>query len=96
MVSGEQVIDATPLVATDHEFAKVCARFAAADVIGIDTEFVRERTYHPRPGVIQVVDPSGITLIDPLALTSFEPLRQVLANPSLVTLIHACDGTSNS
>jgi ribonuclease D len=91
MVSGEQVIDATPLVATDHDFARVCARFAAADVIGIDTEFVRERTYHPRPGVIQVVDPSGITLIDPLALTSFEPLRQVLANPSLVTLIHACD-----
>jgi ribonuclease D len=48
----------------------------SADLIGVDTEFVRERTYYPCPGLIQVSDPDGVTLVDPKPISDFGPLAE--------------------
>ena len=39
---------------------EACARWRSAPIIGIDTEFVRERTYYPLPALIQVCDADGV------------------------------------
>ena len=79
------------LIAGDASLAAACERWSAAGVIGVDTEFVRERTYHPRPGLIQVADNDGVALVDPLGISDFGPLEGLLAEASVVKLMHACD-----
>ena len=79
------------LIAVDVDLADACERWATAGVIGIDTEFVRERTYYPRPGLIQVADAGGVAMVDPVEISDFTPLERLLADSSVVKVMHACD-----
>ena len=80
-----------PVIACDSDLATACERWSAAGVIGVDTEFVRERTYYSRPGLLQVADWGGVVLVDPMAVSDFGPLGAVLTDPSVTKLMHACD-----
>ena len=79
------------LITDDASLATACERWSAADLIGVDTEFVRERTYYPRPGLIQVSDREGVTLVDPTGISDFGPLAALLTNASVTKLMHAGD-----
>lgn len=59
------------------------------EAYAVDTEFHRERTYHPRLALLQVATPAGIWLVDPLAVDP-APLAVVLEGPGLAVL-HAAD-----
>ena len=78
------------MICGDADLATACRRWSAAGVIGVDTEFVRERTYYPLPALIQVTDGESVALIDPLEISDFTPFEAVLRDPSIVTLMHAC------
>ena len=80
-----------PIIACDSDLATACERWSAAGVIGVDTEFVRERTFYPLPGLVQVVDRDGVVLVDPIAVSDFRPLGALLTDPSVTKLMHACD-----
>jgi len=80
-----------PLIQNDSDLALACRRWAKVRVVGIDTEFVRERTYHPQPGLVQVADSGGPILIDPLAISDFDPFRELVANDAIIKLMHASD-----
>lgn len=56
---------------------------------GLDTEFMRERSYHPRLALLQVSWSSGLALVDPLAV-DVGPLASVLDGPGLM-IAHAGD-----
>ena len=62
-------------------------------MIAFDTEFLWERTYSPRLGLIQVADSERSWLIDPLALSREEmaPLVDVLVSPDVLKIAHAID-----
>ncbi|MGH9158146.1 MAG: ribonuclease D [Acidimicrobiales bacterium] len=60
-----------------------------APAYGLDTEFHRERTYHPHLAVLQLAGPNGIALVDPLAVDP-APLAKVLDGPG-VAVLHAAD-----
>ena len=77
------------LITGDARLAAACARWSTAGVIGVDTEFVRERTYHPRPALIQVADGAGVAMVDPLGISDFGPLEDLLSDPSVVKVMHA-------
>ena len=79
------------LITDDASLATACERWSAADLIGVDTEFVRERTYYPRPGLIQVADHEGVELVDPTGISDFGPLAALLTNASVTKLMHAGD-----
>ena len=79
------------LITSDVELTATCERWSASGIIGVDTEFVRERTYYPCPALIQVSDHDGVVMIDPLLISDFAPLKDILIDPSVVKLIHACD-----
>ena len=81
---------ASSLITSDAELAAACGRWSAARVIGIDTEFVRERTYYPRPALVQVADGDGVVMVDPLEISDFTPFERLLADPSIVKSMHAC------
>jgi ribonuclease D len=69
--------------------ASAAARWRAAPALGIDTEFVRERTFYPQLGLIQVSDGERCALVDPVALPDLEPLRQVLVDPAILKVAHS-------
>jgi ribonuclease D len=59
------------------------------EVIGIDTEFVRERTWRADLGLVQLSDGETVWLVDPLKTGSLQPLSELLENPATVKILHA-------
>ena len=59
------------------------------EVLGIDTEFVRERTWRADLGLVQISDGETVWLVDPLKTGSLDPLSKLFGRPSLVKVIHA-------
>src|SRR5690625_7563309 len=51
---------------------------------------MRSDTFYPIAGLLQIGDGTGCYLIDPLAIQGFEPLRQLLLNPAVTKVLHAC------
>ncbi|MGH8273305.1 MAG: ribonuclease D [Gammaproteobacteria bacterium] len=68
-------------------------RFAAlarvAPWLALDTEFVRDRTYFPRPGLIQIATPEQTALVDPVQLKSLAPLEALLFDSDALKILHA-------
>jgi len=54
-------------------------RITSAEALGVDTEFVRERTYFPIPGLLQFSDGVEVWLVDPLAMKEAPELRALVA-----------------
>jgi ribonuclease D len=76
-------------VTTAPALAEVCARLAAQQRIGLDTEFLRERTYHARLCLVQLASSGAAVCVDPLALRELAPLAALLAAPGVVKVMHA-------
>ena len=65
--------------------------------IGLDTEFIRERTYWPQLALVQISLSEGdgaahdenILLVDPLQPGMCEALAPLLANPAVLKLMHS-------
>lgn len=74
----------------DALLADLCHRWRQQAAIAVDTEFMRTDTFYPIAGLIQIGDGKGCYLIDPLAISDFEPLRQLLLDPSVTKVLHAC------
>lgn len=83
--------DVLPLVASAAALEEVCARFAAAPRLAVDTEFVREKYYYPRLELAQVSDGTTIALIDVQAVGQLDPLAKLLSNPDSLKIFHAAD-----
>ena len=74
---------------TTGAVAAVAAQARATGRLGLDTEFLRERTYFAKLCLVQVATPRAITLIDPLAGCDLTPLAEVLADPEVEVILHA-------
>lgn len=77
-------------ISTDADLAAFCARAASFDAVAVDTEFLRERTYHPRLCLVQVGTPDESVAIDPLSVGDLAPLAQLLTDPGTIKVFHAC------
>ena len=76
-------------VTTAPALAEICARLAAQPRVGLDTEFLRERTYFARLCLVQLAAPGEAACVDPLALAELAPLAALLAGPGTVKVMHA-------
>ena len=56
--------------------------------IGLDTEFVRISTFHPKPGLIQIAADHDAFLIDPLADLDLKALGHALTGTT-ISILHA-------
>jgi len=59
------------------------------EVIGIDTEFVRERTWRADLGLVQLSDGKRVWLVDPLKTGPLDPLSTLFENQSITKILHA-------
>ena len=57
--------------------------------MALDTEFVRERTFFQKLGLVQVAVDDADWLIDPLAVRDLQPLVELLRAPAVVKVVHA-------
>jgi ribonuclease D len=62
---------------------------AQADVVAIDTEFMREKTFSAQLCLLQLASDSDSFLIDPLSKADLSSLAEVLFNPRIVKVLHA-------
>ncbi|XHY21200.1 Ribonuclease D [Vibrio sp. NH-UV-68] len=68
----------------------VINRAREADVVMLDTEFVRTRTYYPQLGLIQLFDGQELSLIDPTVIDDMSAFIQLLQDTSVLKVLHAC------
>ena len=67
------------LVTNPSRLEELSTSWAGAADLAVDTEFVFERTYYPRLGLIQIASPEGIWLVDPLGCGDLAPLARALS-----------------
>jgi len=68
---------------------ELAQELAAAPTIGLDTEFLRERTYRPQLCLLQLATPARCECIDPLGQIDFGPFRPALTAATPVKILHA-------
>ena len=81
--------DSPWVIENSSDLAEVCRQFDGAEVLALDTEFIRERYYYPRLEVLQLSDGRKIAIIDMPAAGSLQPLADLLGNPKRRIVIHS-------
>ncbi len=66
-----------------------CKNLQSAEILAVDTEFVREKTYFHRVGLIQVSSGEHFAAIDPVLLSDLTPLLELFKDPSKLKIFHA-------
>ena len=77
------------MITTIKDLKALMERAHKTDAVALDTEFIWERTYYPRLGLIQLgLSDEECFLIDPCALDDLSPLGELLADPAVVKIFH--------
>jgi len=77
------------MVESAQQLEQTVEKLIQCDIVGIDTEFVRERTWRADLGLIQLSDGEEVWLVDPLKTGPLEPLAKLLSDPSTIKVLHA-------
>lgn len=72
--------------------AHAAERWRSTGLLAFDTEFVFERTFRPRLGLVQVATVDEVALVDPLAVGDLAPLTRVLEDSDTRIAAHAIGG----
>jgi ribonuclease D len=83
---GDEI--STEYISSDADLARACSTWSGA--VGLDTEFIRTDTYYPIPGLYQVCCGEDVWLIDPLEISDWAPFQDVLIDPEITKVMHAC------
>lgn len=84
----------TRLINTREGLTLLAAELEGADVLALDTEFIRERSYAPRLELVQVASRTGvIAAIDYGTLGRLEndPFVELLRDPTILKVFHAAE-----
>lgn len=65
------------------------AQLNTIDLLALDTEFLRVKTYFPKLCLIQLATEKEAVCIDPLALNDFTTLKALFAAPHITKIIHS-------
>lgn len=74
-------------IASQDHLNHAINQWKQCSLLGIDTEFIRERTYYPQLALIQVSDGKQVWLIDTVALTEHMSLLKSLLDEQAITKI---------
>lgn len=77
-------------VRSDSELQSACNGWLQCELLVIDTEFVRRRTFYPIPALLQFYDGDVIFIVDPLEITQWQALAAVMSAPTVLKIFHAC------
>ena len=71
------------------DIARLAEEARAAGRIGLDTEFLWERTYAPVPCLAQVATATRLAIIDPIEGADLAPIAALVADPAVEVIMHA-------
>ncbi|MEK1938961.1 MAG: ribonuclease D [Pseudomonas sp.] len=74
----------------DASLVRLCAEWRRLPYVALDTEFMRVDTFYPIAGLLQVCDGSQVYLIDPLLIQNWDAFAELLADPAVIKVLHAC------
>ncbi|MFM7260549.1 MAG: ribonuclease D [bacterium] len=77
------------LVTTKDGLVEALAHVRAAGTFAYDTEFIGEESYWPRICLVQLATTERVILVDAVAVPDLAPIFELVADPSLLTLVHA-------
>ena len=78
------------IITQSKQLETVCLQARDTDIVMLDTEFVRTRTYYPQLGLIQLFDGENLSLIDPTVIEDMSAFEQLLKDTSVLKVLHAC------
>lgn len=77
------------MITSLNELRKLTEKARAKDAVALDTEFVWNRTYFPRLGLIQLaLSDEDCYLIDPLVIKDLSPVGELLADQQTIKIFH--------
>ncbi len=77
-------------ISTHQALVDFCQRAREFDAIAVDTEFLRERTFHPRLCLVQIATPAESVAVDSLVIDDLSPLAELMGDESVTKVFHAC------
>lgn len=77
------------LITHPQGLADLASHLGCEPWFALDTEFLREKTYYPRLGLIQVATQDRVACVDPLAIRELGPLLEVIYDPAITKVMHA-------
>ncbi len=77
------------MVESASHLEQVAEDWLECKVLGIDTEFVRERTWRAELGLVQISDGKTVWLVDPLKTGPLHAFPRLFNDPSIVKILHA-------
>lgn len=84
-----QAVEEARWVESRSHYEEVLDHLSTKTLIGIDTEFVRERTFYPSPGLVQLSDGDTVWLIDVVTLEDHGPLKALIDQPNATKVLHS-------
>ena len=82
--------DGEPVLVADQEKLDEAVEEARLQgAVGLDTEFVRERTYRARLCVVQISTADQVFVIDALSSVDLAGVADLIADPEVETVVHA-------
>ncbi len=76
-------------VSDSNGLRELVDRIRTSPLVAVDTEFMRERTYFAKLCLVQLATDDVCAIVDPLAIDDLSPLCELLADPSVVKVLHA-------
>jgi ribonuclease D len=76
------------LIASEQKLKELVSKARQATAVGIDTEFVWERTFYSQLGLIQLAIGQDCYLIDPVAIKDLSQLGELISDPSVTKILH--------
>ena len=76
-------------VNTEEGLAALCDQLRGQNVLALDTEFLREKTYHAQLCLLQVAAEDVVACVDPLAITNIDPLLDIIYDPGSIKVMHS-------
>ncbi|MFN2389785.1 MAG: ribonuclease D, partial [Actinomycetota bacterium] len=77
------------LVSDPGELEEAVAEARAGGSVGLDTEFLREKTYKAKLCLLQLATRRAIYLVDPLAGLDLREVGDLISDPAVEVVVHA-------
>ena len=77
------------LINSNDIFRKFINSCLAENIISIDTEFVRNKTFYPRLCLLQIGTSKGSYAIDPNKITNLMLIKKILRNKNILKIFHS-------
>jgi len=78
------------LIEHPEQLAAAVLRWQSASWVALDTEFVRERTFRARLGLVQIAVADEIALVDAVRIRDLSPLAAIVSDPGTRKIMHSC------